>query len=255
MASHSKFFATEKIPEMLSLINSGPNLYRKVTSSRYIPIAENATLLIPTKISNLTQDFGVLVDNAGETSSNRFRPLESTVHWKGVHWKYCTWKMQHLVNENKLSKAFANNIFDCDGKCILPDWDENFELYIKQSREINMCFWRAENRIRSDVNNLDAAKIELCRGFKTLVENCSVPIYECIEDIAIREFVMAEFLKDMVTRTKRVIKIVENFIPNFYGSFTYDDCVIFGGEVAGTSSISASFLFIIVTTSTLYFVL
>ena len=212
-------------------------------------MGQNVTLLVPTKLSNLTQYFGGLVDMAGETSSYQTRPWE-----RPGHWHYCIWKMQHIINEYKLFSTMTN-LFDCDGRCTLPDLDQNFEKSYKQRDSIYKCFWGAENDIGVDENNLDAAKIELCRSFKTLVENCSIPVGDCIEQTAIREIVMAEFLKDMVARTNRVIKFVENYIPDFYGGFSYDDCVIFGGDVSGTSSISASFLFIIVTTSTLYFVL
>ena len=55
---------------------------------------------------------------------------------------------------------------------------------------------------------------------------------ECVENIAIKEIVLAEVLKDMVATTKRAMEIVkEHTQPDFLGDFTYDDCVIFGGEV------------------------
>ena len=109
------------------------------------------------------------------------------------------------------------------------------------------CFWSARFRSQEDVaenvDDLDKAKMGLCRPFKTLIENCSVPIEECIGDIAVKEVVMTEFLNEMVEDTKSRMKIVEKFTsPTFFKGFTHEDCVIFGGDVAGAISSSAPFL-------------
>ena len=54
---------------------------------------------------------------------------------------------------------------------------------------------------------------------------------------------MAQFLKEMVVNTKGMMDIVEKYTnPNFFGDFTYDDCVIFGGDVAGATLDSAGWL-------------
>ena len=120
-----------------------------------------------------------------------------------------------------------------------------------------MCIESTKYDIVSDasgnLDDLDVAKMGLCRGFKTLLENCSIPIGECIGNIALKEILMAEYLKVMVTKVDNVIEFVEKNIPNFFGGFTYDDCAIFGGEIAGSSSVSGSLVQIVATTMACYY--
>ena len=58
---------------------------------------------------------------------------------------------------------------------------------------------------------------------------------ECIENIAVKEIVMADFLKNMVAAIKQEMEIVESIHPGSMADFTYDDCMIFGGDVAGAN--------------------
>merc|ERR1712025_1145798 len=84
--------------------------------------------------------------------------------------------------------------------------------------------------------DIDHVKMQLCKPFKTIVENCSIPMTECIENIAIKEIVIAEVLKNMVVKTKRTMEKVKNETQqNFLEAFSYNDCVIFGGDVARAS--------------------
>ena len=93
------------------------------------------------------------------------------------------------------------------------------------------------------------------RPFKTLLENCSVPIGECIGNIAVKEIVMTEYLKMIIERIDLVMEIAEKHTtPGIFGGFTYDDCEIFGGNIAGVSSTSASWVHIIVLTMVSYYV-
>ena len=55
---------------------------------------------------------------------------------------------------------------------------------------------------------------------------------------ALKEIVMATFLKEIVVKTKRAMEIED---------FSYDECVLFGGEVAGTTFASANLLLIILS--------
>ena len=77
---------------------------------------------------------------------------------------------------------------------------------------------------------------------------------ECIENIAIKEIVMAEILKMMVAKTKRAMEIVSNATqPDFLGGFSHDDCIIFGGDVAGASWHSSSWGHIVTTLVVIYY--
>ena len=110
------------------------------------------------------------------------------------------------------------------------------------------CIWRTEFRVNDDVagniDDMDKAKMGLCRPFKTLIENCSIPVDECIGNIAVKEVVMSELLKMVIEKTDHVREITERLTtPDLFGSFTYDDCVIFGGDIAGASSTTINLVF------------
>merc|ERR1712208_181609 len=60
-----EFFEDEEIPEILRLINSGPNTFKEYVNT--FKEHENFTMLIPTKISNLTEKFGIMVDKDGNS--------------------------------------------------------------------------------------------------------------------------------------------------------------------------------------------
>ena len=173
------------------------------------------------KISNLTQKFGVLVDTKGTVlggyPSHSFLQLVA----KPSHWKFCSWKLKHDIDERGLFLALAN-LFRCDGKCNTNNGDDqewyigSLDLAYHQIKNKNMryndkentrhddgypgenliqgdksifnCVWGAKWRISDvsdDLEDLDKAKMGLCKPFKTLLENCSIPIGECIGDIAV----------------------------------------------------------------------
>ena len=67
--------------------------------------------------------------------------------------------------------------------------------------------------------------MEVCKSFKTIIENCTLPVTECIGIIATKEIVMAEIL---------------NMMEEFVGDFAFDDCKIFGGNVSKGSMQSKS---------------
>ena len=62
--------------------------------------------------------------------------------------------------------------------------------------------------VRNDIGDdmdKDKARMGLCRPFKTLLENCSIPIGECIGNIAVREIVMTEYLKTIIWKIDEVM--------------------------------------------------
>ena len=81
-----KYFEEDELPELLSLINSGPNSFKEEESE----VWENVTYLVPTKVSNLTQDFGTMLDTAGE---------ERIAWGERSGWAYCDWKMAHIISD------------------------------------------------------------------------------------------------------------------------------------------------------------
>ena len=102
--------------------------------------------------------------------------------------------------------------------------------------------------------DVDHVKMQLCKPFKTIVENCTIPMSECIDDIALKEIVMAEILKKMVAKTKRAMEIVNNATqPDFLGGFSHDDCIMFGGDVAEASLQSPKWEHIVTTLMVIYF--
>ena len=122
------------------------------------------------------------------------------------------------------------------------------------------CVWKAEMELSraasKNIEDLDKAKMGLCKPFKTLLENCSIPISGCIEDIGIKEIVMAEFLREILAKTRNAMEIVEKYKkPNFFGDFTYEDCVIFGGHVAGATFGSPGWVQIILPSLATYLLL
>jgi len=284
-----EFFEDEEIPEILSLINSGPNTFREYKTTIG---GDNFTMLIPTKISNLTEKFGILVDkdgnSLGDSSSN-----DLLVYGRPSHWKYCMYKMKQNIIEKDDSLFYAlGNLFRCDGKCNTNNGDDQewmsdslyLEYYQINNRDkpfydkentyhrkgypgnsrliegengIFDCIWGTEFRVNDDVagniDDMDKAKMGLCRPFKTLLENCSVPVDECIGNIAVKEIVMSELLKMIIKKIDNIIKIAERLTtPDLFGSFTYNDCVIFGGDIAGASSTTINWVFMMLPTIICY---
>ena len=245
-----RFFEEEELPELLSLIDSGPNTFREEESE----VWENVTYLVPTKVSNLTQDFGTMLDTAGERLPSKIAFGEKS------HWAYCDWKMAHIISDYQHLSDTIPELMRCDGKCNNEDGTLDYARHHDLqwgNGGIFECIENTKNDIVSDaggnIDDLDVAKMGLCRGFKTLLENCSNPIGECIGNIAVKEILMAEYLKVMVPKLDYVIEFVEKSIPHFFGGFTYDDCSVFGGEIAGSSFLSASLLQIVVIAMACYY--
>jgi len=253
----NQYFDAEEVVEITGLVNTGPNMFDKCSLFQH-------DFLCSTKISNLTQQFGVLKNKDG----NRIDYENYELISKPSHWKYCSWKMRHSMYHNGLFKTLPY-LFRCDGKCNTNDGDDqewfggsahlsyvdkktneihsvfpgtNNPVYRREG-SISSCFWKAqivmERKVAYYVDealDVDHVKMQLCKPFKTIIENCTVPMSECIEDIATKEIVMAEILKKMVAKTKRAMEIVNNVTqPNFLGGFSHDDCIVFGGDVAGAS--------------------
>ena len=212
--------------------------------------------------SNITQKFGVLVDKEGKRLGSNQSFLRTTLP---SHWTYCSWK---LTKDMRLSskKLFyiLPNFFHCDGKCNSNNGDDQEWLidplygdyidpitgeYKKEEwgrldgdgegdlvTEIFKCYWKAGYALEDAVGDADAvedptkAKMGLCNAFKHLIQNCSIPIGQCIGNIAIKEVVMAEFLKDTRLRNRSYMGNNKNIDPVYFGNFTYKDCKLFGGN-------------------------
>jgi len=261
----NEYFDTEEVAEVTGLVNTGPNTFKNcswdIRGLINIQICD-------AKISNLTMEVGNLVDEEGNRigfSSKAYVP-EVT---RPSHWQYCSWKMQHSIDEKGLYPAIIS-LARCDGKCnnnhgddqkwidvhnIDLETEEWHEFYKPMDGDNHMfsCIWRAEWTMQDRVskfvekNDLDNVKMQFCKPFKILLENCSIPMTECIENIAIKEIVMAEVLKDMVATTKRTMEVVRKHTqPDYLADFTYDDCVIFGGDVAGSTMNSVKFVQIVI---------
>ena len=60
-------------------------------------------------------------------------------------------------------------------------------------------------------------------------------------------------MKKIVVKTSRAMEIVVKCTsPQYFGDFSSDDCVIFGGDVAGTTFVSANLWGIVVTSLVVY---
>ena len=265
------YFDEKEIAEIIILINTGPNTFEDVTYE----FGDTKHLMVrTTKISNLTETFGVLKDTVGNRIGYN-EPYDGPAT-KPSHWQFCSWKMKHNIDSEGLYSKALNGLFHCDGKCNTNDGDdqewgiESLRMSymdvetgkgerngypdqdpIKGDENIFNCVWNAQWHMQDaaaeNIANLDKVKMELCKPFKTLLENCTIPISWCIEDIAIKEIVMGEFLKETLAKVKRAMEIVEKHTkPNFFGDFTYDDCAIFGGDVDGATISSVGWLQMIV---------
>ena len=124
----------------------------------------------------------------------------------------------------------------------------------KKTNVIHNVFPVTNNPIYREALDVDHVMMRLCKPFKTIIENCTIPMSQCIEDIANKEIVMAEILKKMVAKTKRAMEIVNNATqPDFLGGFSHDDCIVFGGDVAGASLQSPRWGHIVATLVVIYF--
>jgi len=246
----NEFFDDEEVDEIISFVNTGPNLFEERLND-YGSLKHE--MLKNTKVSNLTQNFGVLKDKYGKRiGSDKIE--EVTIP---SHWKYCSWKLKHTIDKEGYSSALAMGLYKCDGKCNTNEGDdqewidsrrysyndvETDEYHSHEylgEEEFKNCILKTEINMSRGVSYYaeklepDWVKMELCWPFKNILENCTIPLYECIGDIGIKEIVMAEVLKKMLANTRRAMEIIENSTSqDLLGSFTFDDCVIFGGKVA-----------------------
>jgi len=260
----NEYFDPQEVVEITGLVNTGPNIFDNCSVEMF---GSKNDWLCSTKKSNLTQKFGVLKDKDGK----RIDHADET--WNEIitipsHWKYCSWKMRRSMYHKGLFKTLPD-LIRCDGKYNNnegddQEWDRGSPrlsyldkktnkyrtvypasgnpVYGKDS--ISDCFWNAQWAMEKGVAHyvdddldIDQIKMQLCKPFKTIVENCTTPMTECFEKVAIKEIVMAEMLKKMVTKTKRAMEIVTNHTQSdFFGGFSHHDCIIFGGDVAGASS-------------------
>ena len=277
----NQYFDAEEVVEITAIVNTGPNLFDNCSIDER---GLEHEWLCSTKISNLTQEFGVLRDKDGLRID--YRNDTWTEDWtKPSHWKYCSWKMKHKLYHKGLFQALSY-LFRCDGKCNTNDGDDqewsggdpglvyidkktNKRHQVYRHRQspifgegsIHSCLWKAKSDMKHAVRyyvdedlDVDHVKMELCSPFKTIVENCTIPMSECIEDIAIKEIVMAEMLREMVESTKIRMDWVKNATQaDFLGGFSHHDCIIFGGDVAAASLHSPKWGQIVTTFMVLYF--
>ena len=101
--------------EITGLVNTGPNMFDKNSGFQH-------EWLCSTKISNLTQKFGVLKDKDGNRIGYE-NGAGSELITKPSHWKYCSWKMKHSMYHNGFFKTLPY-LFRCDGKCNTNDGDD-----------------------------------------------------------------------------------------------------------------------------------
>jgi len=233
----NKFFSKEEMVEITDLVNTEPNLFFDCSNEW--------------GRKNLTQRFGKLVDKDGNRITQFTEDLDLEVRDKlsgfftpPSHWKYCSWKMKDAI-ECKDLYYHMGNLFRCDGKCNTNNGDDQSWGFTDGDYtdgpkwDIYGCIDDAESEMRHGVTNqvenrdVDRVKIELCKPFKTILQNCTILMDRCIGNIAIKEIVMVEVLKNMVAKSMKAIKKANEAQTDFLANFTYDNCVIFGGEVAG----------------------
>jgi len=220
--------------------------------------------------SNITQDFGKLVDESGGKLDEHHGTLPS-------QWGYCSWQLtKDLTKYSSTTDSLFSilpNLFHCDGKCNTnngddQEWisDDTTGMYyvVKEDgtkgeikheawgeedlvEEILGCYWHAGFHLEGvDFTDLDKAKMGLCKPFKTLIQNCSIPMSKCLGSTPIIEVAMAEFLKNTLRNNKRIMQIVISKLedPDYFGDFIFNDCKIFGGIVAKATTSSSNWIII-----------
>jgi len=284
-----EYFDSEDVAEIADLVNAGPNLWKNCTVDLR---RSKQDWLCSTKISNLTQKFGIMKDKDGHRIGVGYRTGWGDVTYPS-HWKYCSWKIKHALDYGRLF-YYMSDLFHCDGKCNSNEGDNqqwimrhSYFGYIdvetgkrifngypgmnptEHRGNLINCIWGAESIMKSRVAgyifryenkneklHVDKIKMQLCKPFKTILENCSIPISECIGTIAMKEIVMAEVLKDLVAESKKTMEMVNNHTQeDFFGDFSYDDCIIFGGKVARASLHSATLIQMVTIVMLPYFLI
>jgi len=268
----NKFFSKEEMVEITDLVNTGPNIFSDCSN-------EWGNKNCSGERKNLTEGFGSLVDKDGsriyvEDYNLGFRAQLHGGFTLPSHWKYCSWKLKHTIDFEGLDFEMGN-IFHCDGKYNTNNGDDQSwhpagDSYIdiatgdhipddRPQWDVYHCIYNAVKAMRYGVTNqvenrdVDKVKIELCKPFKTILENCTILMDRCIGNIAIKEIVMTEVLKNMVAKSKKAIQAVNKTQTDFLANFTYNNCVIFGGEVAGAPLHSATLRYVLVLKVMIYF--
>merc|ERR1711872_64758 len=95
----NEYFDKEEVAEVTSLVNTGPNTFKNC--SWEIQGLKNK-MICSTKLSNLTKEFGNLIDKEGNRIGYDNHVPQIT---KPSHWQYCSWKMQHSINDEGLYPA------------------------------------------------------------------------------------------------------------------------------------------------------
>jgi len=274
----NEYFDEEEVDEITGLVNTGPNIFEdcswEINNKKDVKICSS-------KVSNLTQKFGILLDKDG----TRIGKYDKNFFERTIpsHWQYCSWKMKKAVDDKGIYSALPY-LAHCDGKCNTNDGDDQEWASGGMSRheykDLKTGTWhdfynplssygdnplfscvlqaRMPNRFSDSFEpfDLDKTKMQLCKPFKTIMENCTVLMSECIENIAIKEIVLADILKNMVAAVKDEMEVVDKFHPDSLAGFTYDDCVIFGGDVAGATYHSATLAhFMVLPAIVSYFIL
>jgi len=250
-AELSEYFNPEEVDEIIGLVET--DIWTRDTGFPY---------------SNLTQDFGVLVNKTG----GRIGP-DIGYSTLPSHWKYCGYKLTTRLpfGGDKIYEKYAN-LYRCDGKCntnngddqkwsklgpLITDYFDGRETDYNYNITENIigfeeggaykCFMDAEFALEdgiADEDNLadkNKAYDELCKPFEHVVYNCSIPIARCLGNIAIREVAMAQFLQKTLFKTMTIRGIVQRVLNDneYFTNFKLEKCKIFGGE-GNSASITVS---------------
>merc|ERR1712179_343455 len=214
----NEYFDNEEVAEISDLVHAGPILWKNCTVDLHWDWSDQSKQdwLCSTKISNLTQKFGIMKDKDGKRIGVGYR--EPYVTYPS-NWKYCSWKIKHAIDYGRLFH-YMPDLFHCDGKCNTNVGDNQQWLmrngkwyfgYIdvetgkrifngypgmnptEHKGSLITCIRDAERIMKTKVASyifyhekedekldVDKIKMQLCKPFKTIVENCSIPISECI---------------------------------------------------------------------------
>merc|ERR1711970_509402 len=231
----TQFFDENELKEMLGMIRSpdfqkegwprGYNFFSNITSSQ----------------------FGVLKDADGddigiENTSEYITSADSSSLPLPSHWEYCEYRVAKDLT--RLSSIMPD-LWRCDGKCNPNHGDDQAWFKAKHGkggmyRDLNTGEFHGEqykfmhelmrNSSAETMSEkgifgcLDEAndyfrKENKCKKFEAFVENCSAPIDKCFGNIAIKEVVLTELVRE-------------------FGTFTLEEC----HEVSQASLVSLNWI-------------
>jgi len=223
-------------------------------------IGEDNESFSPYYDKNITQEFGIMVDENMERMSDTRLPSQ---------WKWCSWQltrdmMKCGLGEHKLSSRLSE-LFHCDGKCNTNNGDdqiwstESFGytrvksdefVVVEGMYELEDNIWTCPMKMTSLYEGIGSSphtdKVNLCKWFEVLMTDCSGFVDECLEDIAIKEVVWSSLLMEVLETMKNQMKQIERKLknPDYFGDFSYKNCPQFGGVISSASSIFPSSLLI-----------